>query len=60
MLDFHPTASQGVYVSFDESTKETDRAGSLIATPGKNGPALRRRRLDGAARNSTARSRPTR
>jgi hypothetical protein len=40
VLDFHPTASQGVYVSFDESTKGTDRAGSLVATPGKKGGAF--------------------
>jgi hypothetical protein len=36
-LDFHPSASQGVYVSFDDATKGTDRAGSLVATPGKKG-----------------------
>jgi len=39
-LDFHPTASQGVYVSFDESARGTDRAGSLVATPGKKGGAF--------------------
>jgi hypothetical protein len=39
-LDFHPTASQGVYVSFDDSTRGTDRAGSLVATPGRKGAAF--------------------
>jgi hypothetical protein len=40
VLDFHPTASQGVFVSFDESTRGTDRAGSLVATPGRKGAAF--------------------
>jgi hypothetical protein len=37
VLDFHPTASQGVYASFDDSTRGTDRSGSLVATPAKRG-----------------------
>jgi hypothetical protein len=40
VLDFHPTASQGVYVSYDDSARGTDRAGSLVATPGKKGSAF--------------------
>jgi hypothetical protein len=40
VLDFHPTASQGVFVSFDEGTRGTGRAGSLVATPGKQGAAF--------------------
>jgi hypothetical protein len=36
-LDFRPTATQGVYVSLDESSKGTDKSGSLVATPGKPG-----------------------
>ena len=39
-LDFRPTASQGVFVSLDESTKGTQRASSLVATPGKQGQPL--------------------
>ena len=40
VLDFRPTATQGVYVSFDDSTKGGDNAGSLVATPGKPGSPL--------------------
>jgi RNA polymerase sigma-70 factor (ECF subfamily) len=36
-LDFRPTATQGVYVSFDASTKGGEEAGSRVATPGKAG-----------------------
>lgn len=40
VLDFRPAATQGVYVSFDASTKGTDDPGSLVATPGRKGNAL--------------------
>lgn len=40
VLDFRPTATQGVYVSFDDSTKGTEDARSLVARPGRSGGPL--------------------
>ena len=36
-FDFRPTATQGVFVYFDESTKGKAEGSSLVATPGKEG-----------------------
>ena len=37
VLDFRPTASQGVFVSFDDSTKGKEKDSSLTAKPGDEG-----------------------
>jgi hypothetical protein len=37
VLDFHPTATQGVFVSFDTSTKGREKNSSLTAKPGDEG-----------------------
>lgn len=39
-LDFRPTASQGVFVSFDDSTRGQEKNSSLVARPGDDGQPL--------------------
>jgi hypothetical protein len=39
-LNFRPTASQGVFVHYDASTKDGDNHTSVVATPGEPGKAL--------------------
>ena len=39
-LQFRPTASQGVFVHYDASTKDKTERSSLVATPGDAGSAL--------------------